>query len=80
MEPYYKDMGWLTPSELTFMALDASKIDMALATLISQLAVVRATNDRSDLEKELLEMIQKFLRSRIPKLDDVAKQYKAKYN
>lgn len=79
-EPYYKSLGWLSPTELIFMALEMSKVDTAMATMMSQLAVVRATNDSPDLEKELMEMIQKFLRSRIPKLDDAAKQYKAKYN
>lgn len=80
MEPYYENEGWLTPSELAFMALDASKIDIVLATLISQLAVVRATQMTPDLEKELMVLIQNFLKKNIPNLDALAKQSKAKYN
>lgn len=47
-EPYYKSLGWLSPTELTSMALEMAKVDSAMAVMMSQLAVVRSFGTLED--------------------------------
>lgn len=78
-ETYYQELGWYSPTQLTQAAIEALPIDVGLSALLSQLAVIRSQND-FELEKEAAEYLQKFLRSRIPALDERHKRDQAKYN
>lgn len=79
MSKYYEELGFLSPMELFASAIEIEQMDLPLATLISQLAVLRSKGD-IHLEVEFSNMIQSWLRSRIPELDETMKQSKAGLN
>lgn len=76
---YYEALGWLSPTELILSALEVSKIDSGLALVLSQLAVVRA-NGSSEMETEISDMVQAFLKKHIPEMEELQRRMNAKYN
>lgn len=77
---YYKELGWLSPSEIVNISLSIVKEgDIGASTLLSQLAFVRNSGTLED-ELELSNLIQEFLRRKYPLVDEISKINKAKYN
>lgn len=78
-EKYYNRLGWYTPIQLSTISREVYNTDFGLASLISDLSVVRNVGSK-DLESELLEYINTFLRKRVPGFDTIAKQSKSPWN
>lgn len=78
-EKYYNRLGWYTPIQLSQISLEVATTDSGIATIISDLAVVRNVGS-SELEMEFQEYIQAFLRKKVPGFDTIAKQSKSPWN
>lgn len=78
-EKYYNRLGWYTPMQLSQISLEVASTDSGIATIISDLAVVRNVGS-GELESELLEHINTFLRKKVPGFDTLAKQSKSPWN
>lgn len=76
---YYEALGWLSPTELSLSALGVSKIDSGLALVLSQLAVVRLKGSL-EMETEIHDMVQNFLKKHIPEMEELQRRMNAKYN
>jgi len=77
--PYYVKLGWMTPTELTYAALEANEIDNGLASLLSALGMIRVSNS-PELEIKFMRDIELFLRAHVPDYDKLVKQAGAGWN
>ena len=78
-EKYYNRLGWYTPIQLSNISMEVASTDSGIATMISDLAVVRNVGS-SELEMEFQDYIQAFLRKNVPGFDTLAKQSKSPWN
>lgn len=77
--PYYSQVGWYTPMQLTKISVEVMSMDSGLASVISGLATIRGAND-PNLEIKYMEFIQQFLRDNVPGFDDLIRQTKSPWN
>ena len=79
MAKYYLELGWYTPQQLSQISLEIANTDSGMATLLSDLAVIRNVGN-PELEAELNEVINKFMRDKVPGFDTLNKQIKSQWN
>ncbi len=79
MAKYYLELGWYTPQQLSQISLEIANTDSGMATLLSDLAVIRNVGN-PELEAELNEVINKFMRDKVPGFDTLNKRIKSQWN
>lgn len=79
MAKYYLELGWYTPQQLSQISLEIANTDSGMATLLSDLAVIRNVG-KPELEAELDEVINKFMRDKVPGFDTLNKRIKSQWN